>query len=362
MPIGMDVHASANVKRQGRQAETFSTSPDDGIYAALIFGKPGAPLSEYADNLAAAWIRRGDPPLERLRVPPEDAKASPDLISEGLFSESLFGGASLVQAGIARETEARPFLDALSLLDESDRPPAGRMLLVAGDLSPRSTLRKTFEAHKKAVALQVYERNDRDFEGWVRDKVRERRLEIDPDAESLLVQTLLRDQSLASVELEKLSLYSDDLGRALSTDDIRDLVVLEDQSSGFDLIDLALDGRSEELSRLLEDQLRDASAAIPILIGLVNQMNRLIRAHEISATGVQGSAIGEKLTPRIFDRQWPAFERRLARWSPQRLFALMAHIEQIDTACRRGGTPQELLVRRLLLEICQAAAASRRAR
>lgn len=350
------------MKRQGRQAESFCRKPEPGVYAALIFGKPGAPVSEFAEQLAARWMKAGDPVLDLKRIPPEEAKASPESIEEGLFSQSLFGGASLLQCTIARETEARPFLDVLDLLEKDDEPPAGRLLIVAGDLSPRSTIRKKFEGLKSATTLQMFERSDRDFEIWVQDHLAEAKIECETDASGLLVQTLMHDQSLAATEIDKLALYADGLGRPINSEDVRSLIVLEDQSSGFDLVDLALDGDQKTLSALLQEQLREASSAIPILIGLNNQVKRLIRAHELSATGVQGMAIGQKLTPRIFDRQWPAFERRMAGWSPERLFALQGRIEEVDTQCRRAASPQEALVRRLLMDVAQVAAAGRRRR
>lgn len=350
------------MKRQGRQAESFCTRPDSGIYAALIFGKPGAPVSEFAEQLAAQWANAANPKLDLKRVPPEEAKAAPDLIEEGLFSQSLFGGASLIQTNISRELDAKPFLDCLKLLDEGVEPPAGRLLLIAGDLTPRSTIRKTFEAMKTGLALHLFERTDRDFEAWVREQLAEAKLKCEAEAESLLVHTLLQDQSLARTEIEKLALYADGLDRPVNADDVKSLIVLEDQHSGFDLVDLALDGNQKSLSDLLQEQLKEASTAIPILIGLSNQVKRLLRAHELSSSGIQGMAIGQKLTPRIFDRQWPAFERRMASWSPERLFALMGRIEEVDTACRRAGTPQEALARRLLMDVAQVAAIGRRGR
>ena len=349
------------MKRQGRQAESFCTAPDRSVLAALIFGKPGAPVSELAESLSAKWIGQADPPLDRKRMSPEEARAEPDVLLDNLFSESLFGGASLVQVTISRETEARPFLDALDELEKATDPPAGRLLIIAGDLGPRSKLRKTFETADRAVSLQLFERTEREFEAWVKSRLTEQSVKLEPDAETLLVNRLLEDQSLAASEIEKLAVYAHDQTGPLGVSDIRDLVVLEDQSTGFDLIDLSLDGETEKLNQLLLDQLREANAAIPVLIGLLNQVKRLLKAHEISASGINGPKIGEKLFPRIYDRQWPAFERRMSRWAPERLLTVVDRIEMIDRQCRRAGSPQEALVCRLLIDIAQIArAASRR--
>lgn len=354
---------TADVKRQGRQAETFSKQPEAGTFGAVIFGRAGAPLSEVGEALAASWKKSTNPPLDILRLSPEAAKEAPERILEGLFSESLFGGASLVMTSIARETEARPFLDALKQIDESSEPPAGRLLVMAGDLSTRSTLRKTVEGLSKSTTLQIFERTERDFENWVKDWLANARLALEAEAEIHLIQTLLEDQSLARTELEKLALYADDLDRKLTVADVKSLVSLEDQSSGFEMVDMALSGQTKPLAAQLETQLQDGSTnAIPVLIGLINQFKRVLRAHEISASGVNGAKIGERLTPRIFERQWPAFERIMGSWPPDRALTMMSRIEEVDVSCRQAASPQEAHVRRLLLEVSAHAERQKRRR
>ena len=54
----------------------------------------------------------------------------------------------------------------------------------------------------------MYERNDRDFEGWVRDKVRERRLEIDPDAGQVLIRSTPPAQQLQGSKFYEMLLQS----------------------------------------------------------------------------------------------------------------------------------------------------------
>lgn len=354
--------SATNVKKTGRQAESFCSAPTGGVYAALVFGKPGAPVAELSEQLASAWMKQATPALDRHRTSPEDAKQDPGSVLDALFSESLFGGASLLQVTISRETEAKPFLDALTDIENASDAPAGRMLIVAGDLSPRSKLRKTFEGHDKAIALQLFERTEREFEAWVKENLREKQVQLEPDAETALLQTLLEDQSLAPGEIEKLSLYAVDSESPLTLEDVKNLVILEDQSTGFDLVDLSLDGRLKELSELLADQMKEGANAISVLIGLLNQLKRLLRAHELSANGIQGARIGERLAPRIYDRQWPAFERRMQKWPPDRILTLMSRIEAVDTQCRQAASPQEALVSKLLIEVAQVAGHAGRAR
>ena len=347
------------MKRQGRQAEAFCSAPDPQSAAILLFGKPGAPIAEHVSQLGDTLLKASKDPMERKRVSYEDAKQDPGSIVDDLFSASLFGGVSLVEYTLQKESEAGPALDALKAIDERGEMPAGRLIVIAGDLGPRSKTRKAFEASKHATALQFFERTPQDFARWVEDHLRESQIEIEPDARQLLVQMLMEDQSLAESELGKLALFSDSLGRPLTTSDVNSLVALEDQSSHFELIDFALDGKTRELANMLP-HIAMETAAIPLLIGLLNQLKRLSTAHEISASGIQGARIGEKLFPRIYERQWPAFDRRMRVWSPTILLSLANRVAEIDGECRRASSPQDALVGHLLLDIARTAQARAR--
>ena len=66
--------AATNVKKTGRQAESFCSDPTSGVFAALVFGKTGAPVSELSEGLAKHWIKGAQPALDRRRMSPEEAK------------------------------------------------------------------------------------------------------------------------------------------------------------------------------------------------------------------------------------------------------------------------------------------------
>lgn len=347
------------MKKQGRQAETFCASPDGHTPAALIFGKPGAPIEEFGETLVSNWQKLAPEPLDIRRVSFEDVRQDPESLVDGLYSSSLFGGATLFIATITKDSEAAPFLTAVSEIETRDSLPAGRMLLMAGDLTTRSKLRKAFEAAKRATSLQLFERTQREFENWIKDRLDKDKVSLDAEAFQTLVYLLNDDQSLAPSELQKVALFAADRNEPITKKDITSLIALEDQSSHFEMIDLALDGKVVRLGELLP-KLALESVSIPVLIGLINQLKRLLRAHEIAAEGISGPKIGERLTPRIFERQWPAFESRMRTWHTPRIIALLSRIHDVDVACRRASSPQEAIVGQLLLDIARAGAASRR--
>ena len=175
---------------------------------------------------------------------------------------------------IQRETEAKPFLEAVEALENTSQAPSGRLLIIAGDLTTKSKVRAMFEAGTRTTSLHLFERTERDFENWVKSKLRDDGVRLEPDAEIALIQTLLEDQSLAMSEMEKLCLFSIDHPEPLTLTDIQNLIALEDQSSHYELIDLALDGKLQALAAGLSGKFSDGSGGVSVLIGLVNQLKR----------------------------------------------------------------------------------------
>ena len=141
-------------------------------------------------------------------------------------------------ATITKDSEAAPFLTAVSEIETRDSLPAGRMLLMAGDLTTRSKLRKAFEAAKRATSLQLFERTQREFENWIKDRLDKDKVSLDAEAFQTLVYLLNDDQSLAPSELQKVALFAADRNEPITKKDITSLIALEDQSSHFEMIDL----------------------------------------------------------------------------------------------------------------------------
>lgn len=348
------------MKKQGRQAESYASAPDQTIRYSLAFGRDGAPVDETANALIAGLLKAIRDPVEHLRMDADDLKNDPGALETHLFSPSLFGERKLVDLRITKETEGKPLLELLEATKGT--APEGWLVVRCGDLTAKSKLRAAFDKPTDRVLLHLFERSDRDFEAWVLGVLREANVRIEPDAQDALMAVLMKDQALARTELDKLVLSAEARDEPLSRAEIGELIALEDASSHFELIDLALDGNVPVLATRLETQVHDAAQAIPTLIGLSNQVKRLLAAHQLSSEGITGKAIGDKLKPRVFERQWPAFQSRMSTWSPDRCLALLSRIGELDIASRRASSPQDAFVRKLLLDVAVSAQSGRRRR
>jgi DNA polymerase-3 subunit delta len=190
------------VKFSGRKIQQFLDSPAPDVRAVLLYGPDAGLVRERADGLVSGVAGDvGDP----FRV----AELSPDEIAKEparLFDEA----AAIAMTGGRRALRLRDPGDGLSDVFSrflEDPPGDGLVVLEAGDLPPRSKLRKLFEAANRAAALPCYRDEGRDLEALVQDMAQKAGYRMTREARAYLVVNLGGDRALTRREMEKLLLY-----------------------------------------------------------------------------------------------------------------------------------------------------------
>ena len=92
-------------------------------------------------------------------------------------------------------------------LDSGHLKPNGVVIIEAGELSPRSGLRKAFEKAKRAAALPCYSDGPADVRAMAQEAAAAEELRFDPDALDLVVAILGEDHGISRAEIDKLILY-----------------------------------------------------------------------------------------------------------------------------------------------------------
>ena len=103
-------------------------------------------------------------------------------------------------------------------------------IIEAGELSPRSGLRKMFEKAKRAVALPCYVDGPGDVRALAMSTAANEDLTFDKDALDLLVSLLGEDRGVSRSEIDKLILYKGlkdqrDAPGQISLDDVKIMLV-----------------------------------------------------------------------------------------------------------------------------------------
>ncbi len=333
------------MKLAGPQALAFCGKPIGKVRIALIFGADPGLVSAAADTLAGVWLPAGSDPLNLVKLTDEDLKRDAMRLGDELAARSLLGGDRLVRVRIDRETGAKPVLDLLADVESGQFTPEAAWIVEAGDLGRTSKLRSAFES-SKGYALHLYADDEASIGDYVAGRLAKASIVIEPEALAAFVGELPGDRRLAMSETEKLELYADGLGRAVSLSDIALVAAAEQPKGADDAADAAILGDAMAASRSLDRFLDAGGSAISALRTLHFRLLRVIDA-------LAGDGGGMRLRPPVFERDWPVYSRALKDWRQGRADRAVAELYSAERACKRAGAPAEAIVRTLMDRIAR---------
>lgn len=351
------------MKLQFRQIEPFLKSPDPAVRAILVYGPDGGLVRERAKTLALQVISDLSDPFNAAHLTGDAIESDPARLLDEANARSLMGGRRLVRITDPGEGIASSLKDWL----KSNPGPETLIVIEAGDLKPKSALRKLAEDAKNAAALPCYVEEERDLATFIRGAIQEAGMTIQSDAAAWLAANIRGDRQRARMEVEKLILYCGGYGaeNAASSSQQKKSITLEDaqNSSGEaggqnldDLIYAVMAGRAEQAMTSLRRMLSEGIEPIVLLRSLQNHLARLHLARTLMDLHGQSALEAMKsLNPPIFFKQEDAFKAQLQRFSAPQLRGLLRRIALLEARTKQTGVPVETLCAQTLLTLVKAA-------
>jgi DNA polymerase-3 subunit delta len=327
-------------------AERFIKAPAPEVRAVLVYGPDGGLVSERVRALASSVVEDLNDPFRVAEFSAGQLRADPARLADEAAALSFTGGRRVVKLrdgsdGVTAIFE--PFL--------KDAPGDALVLVEAGDLPSRSSLRKLFEKSPHAAALACYRDDASDVAVLVRETFAGTAQRIDRDAMAYLAANLGADRQQTRRELEKLALYMASSEADISLQDVQ-LCIGDNAALGLDEIALAVAaGDLPGLERKLARSLREGQSAIAILRRVAGHLQRL---HLVSGMAAKGTALEiaiKKLRPPLFWKTRDTFMAQTRTWSPPLLAKALGKLLAAEAACKSSGQPADLLASRCLLEI-----------
>ena len=158
------------------------------------------------------------------------------------------------------------------------------MVVEAGDLAKSGALRKLFDGHKTAMAIQCYPDSIRDLCDVVRDALRTEGLSIAPDALEDAASRLGSDRGVTRREIEKLLLYMHGQ-KQVTLQDVRAVMGDEAEARSESACDAAGSGDLAKLDRELERLWASDIEPDRVLRSAIGHFQKLIQAREGAARG-----------------------------------------------------------------------------
>jgi DNA polymerase-3 subunit delta len=346
------------VKFSGRKIQQFLDSPAADVRAVLLYGPDAGLVRERADGLVSGVAGDvGDP----FRV----AELSSDEIAKEparLFDEA----AAIAMTGGRRAVRLRDPGDGLSDVFSrflEDPPGDGLVVLEAGDLPPRSKLRKLFEAANRAAALPCYRDEGRDLEALVQDMAQKAGYRMTREARAYLVVNLGGDRLLTRREMEKLLLYMGPGGaqdaaasgagqdREITLAHVQACVGDSAERSLDDLVFALGDRNVPEIERTLTRVFQEGSSWVAPLRAAARHFERLHRVAGAIAGGATAESAMARLRPPVFWKYRTQFQRQLQNWSPELLTRSLAGLAEAELEGKRGRAAGEVVCAHALFAI-----------
>ena len=339
------------MKLQGAAIEKFLIRPDPAIRAVLVYGGDEGLVRERAAVLGRGVVQDLADPFRVAALATDALAADPALLADEAAALSLMGGRRLIRIRDGSDKLTR----ALTQMLEA---PLGDSLTVieAGDLTPRSSLRKLAESAAAAAAIPCYVEDEAGLARTLRAQIADAGKSIDPDAERLLSSSLVGDRMVARGEVAKLLLYMGD-DRSIGLADVEATIVDTAAMGMDDAARAAAEGDFAALDRCLGRLGAEGASGVAILRTALTYFRRL---HLTRARVDAGADIGQALSqlqPPLFFKVKDSFGHQVRRWPLRRLKAALDRLVEAAAASKRTGADDMLLAADSLVALARAAAA-----
>ncbi len=331
----------------------FLAKPDAALRAALIYGPDAGLVRERFDALSRTIGGDLRDPFRVAELSAASLIADPARLHDETAAMSLTGGRRLVRVRDASDGLAQ----ILSRFLAEPPPGDGFVVIEAGDLGTRSSLRRAFEATPLAVAIPCYADGRRELESLVREVLGAQRIAISSDALAYLTAHLGGDRLASRRELEKLALLVGDGGRIgleEATAAVGDGAALTVE----DAVMAAAEGQVSALERSLERAFQEGEMPVSVLRASMRHFQRL----HLAASRVAGGAGEEEavagLRPPLFFKLQERVKRQLRLWPVRRAAQALELLAEAEINAKRAGLPPEAVCRDALLRLGRRAASA----
>lgn len=332
------------MKLKAREIERFLEDPGNAV-AALIFGPDSGLVSERAKRLAGTIVEDTSDPFRVCTLTEADVKSDPARLFDEAAAISMAGGRRMIGLRINGDSVGKSLDSYLAAIGAGELQTDTFLIIEAGDLAARSSVRKLFEAAKNAGAIPCYQDDAATVSNLVERRLADVGWRVPPDTMDFLVNHLGSDRQITLQELEKLALY-------LGPGDGRSDVPLDDaQQAVGDASALTVDGLidavgSGNLNRVDTEMTKCYNAGqtpVGLLRAAINHFMKLARVSALSENGeAVDRAIG-KLRPPLHFKRRRNFEQQIRIWRSPLIGQALDLLLASEARCKSSGYPAELI-------------------
>lgn len=345
------------MKLTARDIPGFVKAPPANIYAILIYGPDEGQVREQGTAIGKTVIEDLSDPFNVVEISQEKLLDDPASLLDEACAMSMMGGRRLIRLRGLTDKSTKHLAEIVPQLTSNEN----LIVIEAGDLPARSSLRKLFEKEKTTAALPCYVQDEQSLSRFISQALREDGLNIDQDALQLLAANLVGDRAVARGEIQKLALYMYNAeNKTITLKDIEDSIGNSAALSLDDVSQFCASGETAKMDRKMQQIFMEGTNPIAQLRITQNYFRRL---HLVKSAMEQGASQDEALKmlrPPLFFKTKPLFIQQLRLWPLKQLNMALEKLTEAEADCKKTGMPPETICNRLFFSLSYMASRHRR--
>ncbi len=330
-----------------RDIEPFVKNPNPAARVILVYGPDAGLVKERAAIMGKTVVADLNDPFNAVSLTGGTLSEDPARLSDEAGAISMMGGDRLIRVSDVGD-KITPLIK--SYLENAS--PSAVVIIEAGALGTKSSLRKLCEKQPNAAAVPCYVEDTRDIARLIRDTLRDEGVNIAADAVSALAQNIVGDRQKARREIEKLIVYK-------GKNDNTPITLAEVQDAIGDAGAITLDelvyavaGGKPAQTLATFDKLM--SEDVPFIVALRSVQNHFRKLHFARGFIEQGLSVEDaagKVKPKLFFKVAPLFKSQIQTWNLKTLSRVLMRLAALEAQCKQTGAPVDTLCGQALLSI-----------
>ena len=341
------------MKITARQIDRLLSNPDRNCRAFLFFGPDLGLVRSRAKALIETLGVDPKDPFVACELDSDQISEDPRRLADEAAALPLAGPIRLVLVRPATDRVAAPLAETLETV-----PDHAVIILEAGDLPPRSALRKLCEADDETAAIGCYPEAPANLGRFVTEQLDKSDVRIEPPALARFLEIINGDHMLAAREVEKLSLYAE--SGLIRQEDVEQCLAGWSSAGLDEALFSMLEGDRDQLDRHLTRLFDEGMQPIAMLRGAQALLLQFHHYLDNCRSGLSSERALSKVRPPLFFKTKQRFPALARQWSPARLMQAMGRLNDAERLSKKTGYPSDAVTRSAFIGISMLPARSGR--
>ena len=327
------------------QAEAFinNLANNKSIFAVLLYGPESGLISMRRKKITTTIVDNPNDPFLVVNLCEKKLEEDKGLLADEFAAISMLGGRKLINVDGGNK-----ITDSIKIIfnhpkKQTDFKVIGDnfILISAGNLDKKSSLRKFAESSPYIATIACYEDDATTISSIIRQKFKEHNFTFDNEVIELLLGKFGKNRQIILNEIDKLFLFMGE-DRHIATQNLQNNIADIAEISAFQLVEEFSNRNAKKTILFLEKIFNEKIEPIVIIRFLTTYFNKLLLVKNNIQNGSNLDL--EMKIQSIFFKQQSSFKKHLNIWSSNSISSLLIKLQELEIKCKNNNFNPQLLL------------------